>query len=258
MTATLIERTVLDDEVARARKSDPQPWGVTSWLGPLGTLAAIIAAGQVAGTAAARHGGFSEAAGVGMTVAAEGLMLVALLAFGRRIAARGGGWRTAFGLDRIRATDWAPWGLGLAFVYLGRRAVALVADLLSEGRATAEASNLHLARPGIAEGIGLALTIVVLAPVTEELMFRGLLLRSFMRRLRFWPAALISTALFAAFHVYEVHTALGAVTLAASVGVLGLGNCYLVRITGRLTPGIMVHASFNAVVLAITVALSYR
>jgi membrane protease YdiL (CAAX protease family) len=58
--------------------------------------------------------------------------------------------------------------------------------------------------------------------------------------------------------VYEVHTALGAVTLAASVGVLGLGNCYLVRITGRLTPGIMVHASFNAVVLAITVALSYR
>jgi hypothetical protein len=64
--------------------------------------------------------------------------------------------------------------------------------------------------------------------------------------------------LFAVFHVYEVHTVLGAVTLAASVGVLGLGNCWLVRITGRLTPGIMVHAAFNGVVLAVAVLLANR
>ena len=121
----------------------------------------------------------------------------------------------------------------------------MVANGLSGGRALAQASNLHLRHVGAVEILGLVLVVVVLAPITEELMFRGLLLRSFMRRLSFWPAALISTALFAVFHVYEVHTVLGAVTLAASVGVLGLGNCWLVRITGRLTPGIMVHASLQ-------------
>jgi membrane protease YdiL (CAAX protease family) len=254
----LIERTVLDQQVALARDADPRPWGVISWLGPLLTLAAIIAAGQLVIAAAARRGGLPAAVGIGMTAAAEGLMLVALLAFGRRIAARGGGWRTALGLDRIRAGDWAPWGLGLGFMWAGRTVVGLLANALSEGRATAEASNLHVGRPGPAEVVGLVLIVVLLAPVTEELMFRGLLLRSFMHRLSFWPAASISTVLFAVFHVYEVRTALGAITLACSVGVIGLGNCYLVRITGRLTPGIMVHASFNAVGLAIAVLLAHR
>jgi hypothetical protein len=257
-SVVLIERTVLDEQMARSRESDPRPWGVRSWLGPLVTLAAIIVVGQLVGAAMVAHGGIPIAVGIGMTVVAEGLLLVAMLAFGRGIAARGGGWRTAFGLDRIRAVDWAPWGIGLGFVYLGRTVVGMLANGLSGGRALAQASNLHLRHVSAGEVLGLVLVIVVLAPVTEELMFRGLLLRSFMRRLGFWPAALISTGLFAVFHVYEVHTVLGAVTLAASVGVLGLGNCWLVRITGRLTPGIMVHAAFNGFVLAIAVLLANR
>ena len=254
----LVERTVLDEQMALSRREDPEPWGVLPWLGPVLTSVAIIVAGQVTGSALAVRGRTPLGIGIGMTVAAEFVVLAALFAFGRRIAARGGGWRTAFGLDRIRASDWAPWGLGLAFVYIGRNTVGLLANALSDGRALKEASNLHLGRPGAAALVGIALAVVVLAPISEELMFRGLLLRSFMRRLSFWPAALLSTALFSAFHVYEVHTVLGAVTLAASVGVLGLGNCYLVRITGRLIPGMMVHASFNAVVLAVAVLLSHR
>jgi uncharacterized protein len=35
---------------------------------------------------------------------------------------------------------------------------------------------------------------------------------------------------------------------------LGLCNCYLVRITGRLTPGIMVHATYNALAIALVLA----
>ena len=182
------------------------------------------------------------------------MLLAALLAFGRSIAARNGGWRAAFGLDRVRRSDWLPWITGIGFVYLGRTGVAIVANLLTDGRASAEASNVALRHPGPLTIVVLALTAVVLAPIAEELMFRGLILRTFMRRMSFWPAALLSTALFGLFHVYEVHTLVGAVTLACEVAVLGLGNSYLVRITGRLTPGIMVHASFNAIALAVAVA----
>lgn len=42
--------------------------------------------------------------------------------------------------------------------------------------------------------------LVVLAPLGEELLFRGLLLRALTRRLRFWPSALISAVLFTAAH----------------------------------------------------------
>ncbi len=43
--------------------------------------------------------------------------------------------------------------------------------------------------------------VVVLAPLGEELLFRGLLLRGLVRRIRFWPAAVVSSLLFAAAHV---------------------------------------------------------
>jgi membrane protease YdiL (CAAX protease family) len=44
------------------------------------------------------------------------------------------------------------------------------------------------------------LSLVVLAPLGEELLFRGLLLRALVRRLRFWPSAIISSLLFASAH----------------------------------------------------------
>ena len=249
-----VERTVLDEQAAASRASDPQPWGVYTWLGPVLTLVALIVAGNVlVGLVLPRHGAGRTAGGIAIAIGAELLLLAGLLAFGRPAAARAGGWRVAFGLDRIRATDWRAWALGFGFVWLGRTAVGVVANVLTHGRATAEASNVHLHHPGAASIATLAVTSILLAPVAEELMFRGLLLRTFMRRLSFWPAALLSTALFALFHVYEVDTVVGAVTLACSVAVLGLCNSYLVRITGRLTPGILVHASYNA--LAFTVAV---
>jgi membrane protease YdiL (CAAX protease family) len=221
------------------------------------TLAAVIVLGSVVVPAVAPdHGTGRTVAAVASAIGGELLLLGALLAFGRSIAARAGGWRVAFGFDRIRARDWLPWILGFGITYACRTAVVFLAALLSNGRAVAEANNLQVGSPTVLSIVVLALTAVVLAPVTEELMFRGLLLRSFLRRLSFWPAALLSTLLFAAFHVYEVDTVLGAITLALSVAALGLGNCFVVRITGRLTPAIMVHATYNALSLIVALTLT--
>lgn len=42
--------------------------------------------------------------------------------------------------------------------------------------------------------------LVVLAPLGEELLFRGLILRALVRKLRFWPSAVISAVLFTMAH----------------------------------------------------------
>ncbi len=247
----LVERTVLDEQAQAARERGPESWGLRTWLGPLLALAAIVALGALA---SAYDGPGAIALTVAVLIGGELLLLAALLAFGRPVAARAGGWRAAFGLDWFRGRDWLPWLLGFAVVFACRTAVVFVVAVSSEGRALEEANNLPVASPTVLSVVVLTLAAVVLAPVTEELMFRGLLLRSFMRRMRFWPAALLSSLLFALFHVHQVDTLLGAVTLALSVGALGLGNCFVVRITGRLAPAIMVHATFNA--LALTVAFA--
>lgn len=254
---SLLERTVLDEQMAASRRDDPQPWGVRAWLGPLVALVAILVAGRWLAAAVAPHSRAGMTAlGIGLTAAAEALVLVVLVVLGRPIARRGGGWRATFGLDGIRGSDWVPWVFGLGVVYAGRTAVGIVAAALTRGSALADAQNVRLAHPTVGAVIALGLVVVVLAPVSEELMFRGLLLRTFMRRMPFWPAAVVSTVLFGLLHTYEAASLAGAITLACSVGVLGLANCYLVRITGRLAPAMMVHASFNALALLVAVLLA--
>jgi uncharacterized protein len=252
----LVERTVLDEQAAAAREQDPRAWGVWTWLGPLLVLAALVAGGNVLSLIAPREGTGRTVFFVAATVGGELLLLAALLAFGRAVAARAGGWRAAFGFDRIRRRDWLPWILGFAMIYACRTAVVVVAAVLTDGRAVREANNLVTGSPTVLSVVVLTVTVVVLAPVTEELMFRGLLLRSFLRRMSFWPAALLSSSLFGLFHVFAVDTLLGAVTLAVSVGVLGLGNCFVVRITGRLTAAVMIHATYNALALALAFAMA--
>jgi len=174
-------------------------------------------------------------------------LLILLLLIGEPIARRGGGWRRTFGLSWPRRADWLPWLIGIGFLIVGRLVVGLLAAIFSHGSALTQANNVRLPHATLAEVLVLAIPLVILAPVTEELMFRGMILRTFLRRMPFWPAAVLSTLLFGLAHTYEVATLAGAATLAASVGVLGMVNCFLVRITGRLTPGMMLHATANGI-----------
>lgn len=248
----LLERTVLDGQVAeRLHRWGRWPWSVP--LGPTGVLVALIVVANLgvqhsAGTATETTGSLVA------SIVGELLLFGAVLLFGRPVARREGPFAAAVGLDRVRGRDWLPWTVGIGMVFAARVAVGVVAAALTHGTAAAQSSNVRLHAATAGTVVLLAVLAVVVAPVTEELMFRGVMLRSLMQRMRFWPAALISTAVFAGLHAYEVRTLAGALTLVAGVGVLGLANCYLVRITGRLVPGIMVHASFNALAVLVAVA----
>jgi len=99
-----------------------------------------------------------------------------------------------------------------------------------------------------AEGIDRALAIVsgfviaaVLAPVFEELVFRGFLFGFLRSRSGAWPAALLSSGIFAAVHGYSGE---GLVI----VFLYGLVFAWLYHRSGSLLPGIVAHGVFNFVV----------
>jgi uncharacterized protein len=91
-----------------------------------------------------------------------------------------------------------------------------------------------------------AIALVVLAPLGEELVFRGLLLRGLVRRMSFPVAAVISGVLFGVSHVQ--YWALWPLL----VGICGFGvaAAYIYRTMGY-PANVMMHAVFNGVVAVI-------
>jgi membrane protease YdiL (CAAX protease family) len=86
-------------------------------------------------------------------------------------------------------------------------------------------------------------TLAVVAPLTEEILFRGLFLRAFARRYGIWPALVLSSALFAFFHL-NVWQALAAVFAGLYLGHLCLSS-------GSLWPPMVAHAWFNGLPVAL-------
>jgi hypothetical protein len=247
-------RPPLDVTVDELKRDDPVPWGVRPVLVPLLTYVVLIVAGGVTeNTIAPQHGNGARVFDVVANVLLEGILGVAVYFAGRDVARRNGGWGRAFGLRWPRRKDllWALAGLGIAFG--ARIVIAIVAQLLSNGNALKESENIHVKSVSVFTAVLLVVVVVLAAPFVEEIVFRGLLLRTFMRRMTFWPAALLSTAIFGLGHTYEVDSFVGAVTLAAIVGSLGLANCILNRYTDRLAAGMLVHGTFNG--LAVLVLL---
>jgi membrane protease YdiL (CAAX protease family) len=78
--------------------------------------------------------------------------------------------------------------------------------------------------------------------VMEEYLFRGYALRSLWRGAGFWPAALITTAIFADDHVSKPHE--NAIDI-GMIFVLGVLLCVSVRVTGSLWWAVGWHAAFD-------------
>lgn len=95
----------------------------------------------------------------------------------------------------------------------------------------------------------MVLALVVLAPLGEELVFRGLLLRALVRRLAFWPAAAISAVLFAAAHLDAYLLWPRAIALVAT----GLVLAWLYRWRGYWA-AVTAHATVNGVAAVALIA----
>ena len=86
------------------------------------------------------------------------------------------------------------------------------------------------------------LVAMLFVGVTEEYFFRGYALQSLWRGAGFWPAALITTALFAGLHLVKPHENTIDIGM---IFALGLIICISVRITGSLWWAVGWHAAFD-------------
>ena len=247
-------RWALDRAVA---ETPADGWSIRLGLYPVLALVLVLVAEGVlvAGTGWRPHGPVRYAAFAVAALAHYAAALTVIARRGRTAIRAAGGWGPAFGWSRLRWIDLAL-GLGGAVAEFIGRTVVIVALLAAvpalRGRAE---SNVSLSGRSTTEIVLLLILAVLIAPPVEELIFRGVLLRSLMRRMRFWPAAVLSSALFAALHLYEVHSAAAMVLLFASIAVFGIGQCLLVRWTGRLATSITAHAVSNAVAALLTLAV---
>ena len=154
---------------------------------------------------------------------------------------KGRGVITDFGL-RMRAFD-APLGLALGIFCQLLVLPLLYAPIFFLTGSDKEA----LSRPAeqLAEGTDgtfswllFALLVGILAPVVEELFYRGLLLKALeKRRMPVWAAVLVSSIIFAGMHMQTLQF--------PGLLLVGLVAGTLTAITGRLGPAIWLHIGFN-------------
>jgi membrane protease YdiL (CAAX protease family) len=86
--------------------------------------------------------------------------------------------------------------------------------------------------------------VIVVAPICEELFFRGLLYRVLRARMSMWIAAVIDGVLFGLVH--------GSLIIVPILAFLGVVLCYVYERTGTLYAVIAIHALNNMISYGVT------
>lgn len=156
-------------------------------------------------------------------------------------------WAVIWRRDWLPLVRWPEGGRRRWLVVMGLTPLVSisVAELLQ-----AAALSLELPVQNIGEGFGpdgyplwlLAMTVVVLAPVFEEVAFRGLLLVRLQRVMSGAQAIWVTAILFGVLHLSALSLAVLLVPLGAIAG-------YLTRESKSLLPALVIHAAHNAGVL---------
>jgi len=245
----------LDQRVSEMRAESAQRWGVRPILVPALALGAVVVVGSALAAWWDLTGAAATVASLVSNVLAYAVIGVAIWFAGRPIAARHGGWAATFGWSRPTGREalWVvPWYLANMFA---RMIASFVLLMVVPALRNANGSNVDLSGASTGAIIATMFVVAVVAPPVEELMFRGLALRTLMRKFAFWPAAITSSVIFGLFHIYELDTWKGAILLGFSTAMLGLGQCVLVRRNVTLNTAIGVHSLSNVVAALLSLYL---
>jgi membrane protease YdiL (CAAX protease family) len=197
--------------------------------------------------------GLSIAAGIGFFIGDDETLLVVLLV-GQSVGSLLVIWllgRTKDDPDlgfSIAGTDVLFVGAGVLLQVLLSYLLKPLADrLIPEGEQAQELAELfaELQSPSVRWAV--FFVAVLLAPVTEELMFRGVLLKAIKSK-KTWVVMTITAVVFAAFHIPDLvgtgFAARAAVVL-PNLLVVGLVLAWVTLRTKRLGPAIFLHSGYN-------------
>jgi membrane protease YdiL (CAAX protease family) len=133
--------------------------------------------------------------------------------------------------------------LGTLVVYY--IAAGLFASLVLKPDQEDIGGELGVGNPSIVIAVIAVVMIVGLAPVAEELFFRGFLFAGLRTRWSLWPAAITSGLIFGL-----VHAPTG-ITTVVPLATLGIALCWLYNRTGSLWPCVIAHMINNGLALAL-------
>lgn len=92
------------------------------------------------------------------------------------------------------------------------------------------------------------LTVSIVGPILEEIVFRKILFGSLRNKIGFWFAAIISSLVFAVMH-QDLRNLLVYV-------LIGIFLCFTYQMTRRITVNMFMHATMNAIVVLISYGVS--
>lgn len=156
--------------------------------------------------------------------------------FGLRIKSANQGQLAWIIVAVIAAGLWGEWVLGRA------------AEILNLSNHWTEWFDPNLVWASLPKLTVSLLEYVIFAPIFEEIAFRGLLYATLRRRLAFFPAAIVSTSIFALAHGYSL---IGFISVFWS----GFLWAWIYERTGSLIPGMVAHAMNNLLVCLTVMAL---
>jgi len=156
----------------------------------------------------------------------------------------------SLGFD-IHPADVTYLGLGVALqIAIAILFAPLQQLLLPDQGPSQEVAEIFAALQGFGPRLAMVAVSTLLAPLSEELMFRGVLLRALESKSR-RTVMVVTSLVFAAFHLLGVTSVGAGVLVFVQIFLVGLVLAHVTLRHGRIGPAMFVHSGFNLVAAVI-------
>lgn len=163
----------------------------------------------------------------------------------------GGAEPARFGLRPVRWRTGLKWGAAALFAFYVFQALWVTA--LGLENETDQITERLEADPSTATVAGIAIFAVVIAPIVEEVFFRGFVFGALRSSLNPWWAAALAGLLFGGVHAFG-----SPIGFLVPLALLGFLLCLLYWKTGSLLPCMAVHVVNNSIALSVALGWGWQ
>ena len=143
----------------------------------------------------------------------------------------------------LRRINWKDVGQALTYIalYFCALVIVMTAFQMLFPELAGEEQNLGYVKTGNEywQLILIFVSLVIVVPISEELIMRGLLFGRLRSKISFWPTTIIVSLLFAVAH--------GQINVGIDVFILSLFLCYVREKTGAIYAPILMHSTKNLI-----------